>query len=47
MPIILLFLLLMLINVPVIGTIIAGIFAFWLIAEGLCMFISCFTSGKN
>ena len=42
MPIILLFLLLMAINIPVIGTIIAWIFAFWLIAEGACIFLSFF-----
>ena len=47
MPIILLFLLIMIINIPVIGEIVAGIIAFCLIAEGMCMFISCITGGKG
>ena len=42
MPIIFLFLLLMAMNIPVIGTIIAWIFAFWLIAEGMCIFLGSF-----
>lgn len=47
MPIIFLILLLMIISIPVIGEIVAGIVAFCLVAEGMYMFISCLIGGKN
>ena len=40
--IIALLLLIMAMSIPVIGDVIAGIFAFWLVAEGAYMLIKCF-----